>query len=172
MRLIRRKHEDVGVWFDVAAGAVAGAFGTWLMSPAMKVASKVQPEVDQTQEQQVSWDENATVKTAKRLTRPLGIRLGDKKALAGTLVHWGYGISQGIALGLLSRALRKQPLGIGLLFGAALWFIGDEVMVPKLELAPKAEAFPPSTHAKALWTHLVYGGAAEGALRLSRRALA
>jgi hypothetical protein len=122
----------------VLSDAAAGALGTYLMSPAILAASRAQPDVDKEWEGQASWDENATVKAAKKAVRPLGVELGEKKDLAGRLVHWGYGI---------------------------------EIAVPALKLGPRPQALPPSSHAKALWAHLVYGAATEGALRVSRRVL-
>jgi hypothetical protein len=166
-----RKRKNEGLVLDVLSGAAAGALGTYLMSPAMQVASKVQPDVDKEWEAQASWDENATVKAAEKAFRPLGVELGEKKSLAGQLVHWGYGIAWGVGYALLTRSLRKRRLRHALLFGGALWLIGDEIAVPALKLAPRPEALPPSSHAKALWAHLVYGAATEGAFRMSQRVL-
>lgn len=168
-----RKKKQTGLGWDLLAGAAAGALGTYLMSPAMQLANKVQPKHDQESEKEASWDEGATVKIAKKATEPLGIEIPEeKKSLAGQIVHWSYGTSWGIGYALLSRVMKKRPLLSGLIFGSALWLFGDELAVPAMKAAPKARAFPPSTHAKALWSHVVYGLATDGALRVARRALA
>lgn len=167
----RRKAKQTPLALDVLSGAAAGALGTYLMGSAMQAAQKLQPEHHQEAEQDASWDENATIKTAKRVTEPLGVKIPEEKqGLAGNIVHWAYGISWGIGLALASRFLfKRRPWARGLVFGSALWLVGDELLVPALKLAPKAGAFPPSTHAKGLVAHLAYGLTADGVLRGARK---
>lgn len=167
----RRKQPSL--MLDVLVGAAAGAAGTWLMSPAMQGISKLQDETSRKQEEAASFEENATVKTAKRLAKPLGVELrGKRKQKAGMAVHWAYGTLWGAAYALM---LRRNPgrAGIsGLALGAFLWFFGDEVMVPALKLAPGPEKMPFFSHVKALGAHLAYGAGADAALRTLRRAYA
>ena len=75
-----------------------------------------------------------------------------------TAIHWAYGVAVGGLYGLLrgdDRAALDIPAGLG--YGAALWLIGDEVMVPVLGLSEGPTAHAPADHLKALGAHLVYG---------------
>lgn len=159
------------LWRDLAIGAAAGAVGTWLMAPTLKQLTKLQPSTAQRTEREQSWDESATVKLAERVAEPLGQELSRRdKQRAGTAIHWLYGTSWGIGLALLTRKLGRFPIASGLAFGATLWALGDELMVPALKLAPKPQHLPVTTHAKALGAHLAYGAGAELAMRGLRRA--
>ncbi|MBX5480816.1 MAG: hypothetical protein IRZ16_03040 [Myxococcaceae bacterium] len=156
---------------DAAAGAIAGALGTWLMSPAQSLASKLQGASDQKREQQVSLDKNATELMAIRLGRLIKKDLqGDALKKAGLAVHYGYGALWGMAFALLSRGARRLPFAAGLALGASLWLLGDEIAVPALRLASGPKKYPVSSHLKALAAHLAYGAGVEGSLRLARRA--
>ena len=67
-------------------------------------------------------------------------------------------------------ALPIVGFGRGLGYGAAVWAVADELMVPALGLGPK-EA-PPKTHVRGLIAHLVYGLALDGMFRTGRRVFA
>jgi hypothetical protein len=95
----------------------------------------------------------------------------DTKARLSNGVHWIYGLGMAALYGAL-RAGRPAPMGrdlaTGAAFGAVLWLLGDEVMVPLLGLAEGPKATPPMGHAQALAGHLGYGlvtGAGYGAVR-------
>jgi len=45
----------------------------------------------------------------------------------------------------------------GLLMGTIVWWTADNIAVPAQGLGPPPEETPPSTHAYALASHLVYG---------------
>jgi len=168
-----RRKTKTPLWLDVLFGAAAGAVGTWLMSPAMQAISKVQSEQDKKKEQEGSWDENATVKTAKRLAQPLGIQVPEEhKEKAGLGVHWAYGMSWGAVYGYVAHKRPKLALWSGIAFGSFLWLFGDELMVPALRLAPPPQKFPVSAHLKALGAHLAYGTGADLGWRALHRASA
>jgi uncharacterized membrane protein YagU involved in acid resistance len=59
----------------------------------------------------------------------------------------------------------------GLPFGAAVWLIADEAIVPAAGLSRKPSEYPPSIHAYAFASHLVYGLTTELVRRAIRRAL-
>jgi hypothetical protein len=56
-------------------------------------------------------------------------------------------------------------MGNGLLFGTAFWAVIDEGANTALALTPGPTAFPWQTHARGLAGHLVFGVAADTALR-------
>jgi hypothetical protein len=99
----------------------------------------------------------------------------DTKARLSNGVHWLYGLAMAALYGAL-RGARPAPmrrdLATGAAFGALLWMLGDEVMVPLLGLAEGPRATPLQGHAQALAGHLGYGlvtGAGYGAARRAVR---
>ena len=57
-------------------------------------------------------------------------------------------------------AVEVEPLvrtGVGMPFGAAVWLVADDVVVPALGFSKPITAYPLSTHAYALSSHLVFG---------------
>ena len=104
--------------------------------------------------------ETTTVKAAQAIARRVSGRSipEERKKLAGQVVHYAMGIVSGAAYGMLAENVRKrQPLA-GLLFGASVWAIADEVAVPAFGLSGMPWKYPASIHANALAAHLVYGG--------------
>jgi hypothetical protein len=74
-----------------------------------------------------------------------------------TAVHWGYGVLMAGLYGVLRGPRARPDVMGGLVFGAVLWAIGDELALPLLGLAPKPTAFRPSVHVQAAAGHLAYG---------------
>lgn len=166
MTLRRRSKEKRPLWLDLTFGATAGAIGTWLMAPAMKASSRVQPESHRRRESMRSLDQNASVKAATRLTRRAGVELSkEQQQKAGIAMHWTYGVSCGAGYALLARRLGRIPPFSGPAFGALLWAVGDEALAPLLGLAPRPQRLPLSTHAKALGAHVAYGAGVETTMR-------
>ena len=62
-------------------------------------------------------------------------------------------------------------VGEGLPFGAAVWVIADEGVVPALGLSRKSTDYPASIHAYSFASHLVYGLTTELVRRAVRKAL-
>jgi hypothetical protein len=91
------------------------------------------------------------------------------RARLGQVVHWGYGAAVGGLYGLLRCDHEDLDLPAGAGYGAALWLIGDELMVPLLGLAKGPTANGVGSHAQALGAHLVYGLATSGATHALRR---
>ena len=74
-------------------------------------------------------------------------------------VHWGFGMLAGGVYGAL-RSGKKDvgtDLGVGLAFGAGLWALADEVVVPMLGLQEGPTKAPKTQHANRLAAHLLYG---------------
>jgi uncharacterized membrane protein YagU involved in acid resistance len=72
-------------------------------------------------------------------------------------MHYTFGAVSGAAYGMLSHFVPITRAGRGALFGAALWAIADETMVPALGLSKGPAEYPLSTHVYGLASHLVYG---------------
>lgn len=93
----------------------------------------------------------------------------ETKSELSNLVHWSYGILQGGVYGVSrGEAVYGDALG-GMVFGAGLWLLGDELAVPMLGLQEGPTASPPSTHLNRLALHLVYGVATAATTQLLKR---
>jgi hypothetical protein len=100
--------------------------------------------------------------------RPLTER---EKDAAGTVFHYAMGLASGAIYGVAAELAPAAKAGAGLPFGAAVWLVADEGVVPAAGLSKSAAEYPLSIHAYSLASHLVFGLAAECARRAVRRAL-
>ncbi len=157
---------------DALMGAVSGLGASWVME---KVQARIQglgsERVKQREkEAHQRAGEPATVKVAGAAAGRLGIDLTEPQKLkAGTIAHYMYGAAWGAILGIAERKLRIPLLLAGAAFGAALWLVSDEILIPMFGLSLKPTSYPPSVHAKSLAAHVVYGAATDGGYRLLSR---
>lgn len=94
-----------------------------------------------------------------------------EKETAGVVAHYAMGATSGAIYGALAEVVPVATIGEGLPFGAAVWLIADEGVVPALGLSKSGKEYPPSIHAYACVSHLVYGLTTEVVRRTVRRAL-
>jgi hypothetical protein len=159
---------------DAAIGAVSGLAASWLMSAALKPIGRAGSEETRRREREAQAGmPPATIRAAEAATAAVGQRLPEeRKGLGGWIVHCAYGVAWGAAFAVTARALApRAPVASGLAFGAVLWLLSDEVLVPLLGLSRPPTRYPVSTHAKGLAAHLVYGVATDAGWRLGRAAL-
>jgi Protein of unknown function (DUF1440) len=118
-----------------------------------------------------SW-ENAPAPAllAKRLLdAALGQEVPPRYArLLNNATHWGFGIANAAAYGLLLGARRRPKVWFGLPFGAAVW-AGGYVVLPLLGLYKPIWKYDLETLRKDLSAHLVYGTATATAFSLLAR---
>jgi hypothetical protein len=88
-----------------------------------------------------------------------------KKALSWG-VHIGYGLLAASLFGAVRAGHHRRAFRDGLVFGAALWLVGDELVVPLLGLQDKPTAYHPTRHAQSLVGHLGFGAATAETVRL------
>jgi uncharacterized membrane protein YagU involved in acid resistance len=79
----------------------------------------------------------------------------------GSAIHWGLGISAGLAYAAARHARPQLGLGSGLAYGTLFWLAMDEAALMLLGLTPPPQRFPWQTHARGLAGHLVLGTAIE-----------
>jgi hypothetical protein len=94
-----------------------------------------------------------------------------EKETAGTVAHYAMGAASGAIYGAFTELAPEVSIGEGVPFGAAVWLIADEGIVPAIGLSKSAKNYPLSTHAYALASHLVYGLTTELVRKAVRRAL-
>ena len=88
--------------------------------------------------------------------------------LVNNVMHWGYGLLNGVEYGIVVESLRTPRIIYGLPFGAAVW-TGDYVILPAAKLYKPIWDYDIKTLANDLSAHLVYGLATATALRLLHR---
>ena len=144
------------------AGAIGGAAGsytmelfqTWWNDLEKRTAPKPAPQSGAAKQ-----DEPATVKVADRVSQKVqGAGLpADSKPAAGEAVHYAMGAATGAIYGFVAEILPPARMGGGLLMGTIVWWTADNMAVPAQGLGKKPSQIPPSQHAYALASHLVYG---------------
>jgi putative membrane protein len=118
-------------------------------------------------------NDNAAVRTGNavaefvfnhKLTKP-------EKETAGAIAHYAMGVTSGAIYGAAAEWVPLTTVAEGLPFGAAVWVIADEAVVPALGLSKRADEYPLSTHVYSFASHLVFGLTTEIVRRKVRRAL-
>lgn len=177
-------NENGNVWKGLVAGLAGGLVASWTMNQFQAAwtriaegmekahgAQSLQPADGSRQEQgqDTTEQDDATVETAKAISEKVfGHELQEsEKKPAGAAVHYAFGTISGGLYGALAEVTPQVTTAAGVPFGATFWLLADEVAVPLLGLSKGPTEYPPSTHAYALASHLVYGVTAE----MSRRAL-
>lgn len=156
---------------DPIKGAVAGAIGgaagaytmerfqAWWNDMERRAAPKRRAHALKDETATERADEPATVKAAQRVSKKvLGTELPEEtKPAAGEAVHYTTGATIGGIYGFVAEIFPPARMFNGLLMGTIVWWTADNMAVPAQQLGTKPEQTPPSKHAYALASHLVYG---------------
>lgn len=192
MRIIRRNSNDP--LKGMVEGAAGGLVASWVMNQFQELWSRMTHGIKRSHGAQSLQQgsprhgvarelqergrdreaDDATIRAAVVVSeRVFGLELADrkKKELAGAAVHYAFGVATGGLYGAIAELKPATTAGAGLPFGAAVWLIADEIVVPALGLSKPPTEYPLSTHAYALASHLVYGLTTEIVRREVRRAL-
>jgi hypothetical protein len=118
-------------------------------------------------------DDNAAVRTGNAVSElVLDHHLTkSEKETAGAIAHYAMGVTSGAIYGAVAEMMPTATVAEGLPFGAAVWLIADEGIVPAAGLSRDSSDYPLSIHAYAFASHLVYGLTTEIVRRAVRRAL-
>ena len=118
-------------------------------------------------------DDNAAVRTGNAVSELVfDHRLTKEgKETAGEIAHYAMGAASGAIYGAVAEVVPAATVGQGIPFGAAVWLLADEAIVPAAGLSKGPAEYPISIHAYALASHLVYGLTTEVVRRTVRRAL-
>jgi len=157
------------IWKGLLIGLVAGAAGSWAMDRfqagwnKLSNARKEKPDENSPRRESSSdtksEEDVATVKTAAALSRFLFDHelTARQKQVAGPAVHYAFGTAIGGLYGALATMKPGTASRGGIPFGAALWLVADEALVPALGLGAAPTKTPLSLQIYALASHLVYG---------------
>jgi hypothetical protein len=171
------KQSNRNVWKGLAAGVVGGVVASWTMDRFqywwLSFSGGDERELQQAPSEEGNQEEPATVKTASAISEGLFAHslTAREKEIAGPIVHYAVGTSAGAVYGLAAEYEPDLTNLAGIPFGATFWIVVDEGALPLLGLAKAPTAYPISTHAYALASHLVFGLTAEVVRSTVRRAL-
>jgi hypothetical protein len=84
----------------------------------------------------------------------------------GLAAHYGFGAGAGIAYTLLARKLPAITAGRGTFYGAMVWVVADEGVVPAMGLSRRPRELPAGVHVYALISHLAFGATLDAVSRL------
>ncbi|MGH9511832.1 MAG: hypothetical protein ACRD2U_06810 [Terriglobales bacterium] len=148
---------------------MSGTFGGLAGGLAMTRFSRPRLPLDDSSPQPLQysvqeWDAASGIakSVARRLTgrglSPAGTRAG------AAIVHYSMAAAGGLAYATLVRPHMAKSVWSGIFFGTAMWFMGNELLLPGLGLiAPDHRTL--RMRANALGEHLVYGLAVETTCR-------
>lgn len=162
----------------VLRGVVAGFAGSAAQDAFFALTRPITPEspkdaFEPPDVQQLSETKTETV--ARRLVTGLAARDAlppDAKRAAGRAVHYGFGGGWGAVYGLVRESvpgLDCARCGAG--FGAAVWMVSENALLPAFRLAGGPRRYPLKTHAYAVAAHVVYGVAVYAAYEALRPGL-
>ena len=177
----------------LTAGLIGGLAAAWVMNQFQSMLGTVFDGADKphgaqskqtgapehgaaAQLQELGLDEegdNAAERTANIIAaKVFGLELSEReKHVSGEVTHYVFGATTGAIYGAASELVPGAAMGAGLAFGAAVWVVADEIVVPALGLSKSSVEYPVSKLAYALAAHLVYGVTTEAVRRITRRAL-
>ena len=183
----------MSIYKGIAAGAAAGLVAAYVMNQFQSAWGKLTEDEQRSHGAQMLQqgspehgigrelaergadepDDDATMRTANALSElVLHHHLAkSEKHKAGAIVHYGFGVSTGAFYGAIAEVMPAATLCEGTAFGAAVWLIADEGLVPAIGLSRKPTDYPLSVHTHAFAAHLVYGLTTELVRRAVRKAL-
>ena len=190
-RMARTRPSDL--WKGLAAGAVSGLAASWVMNQFQSLWGKLtegtekphgaqslqhgspQHGIGRELQERGSDEEgdNAAVRMAKIVSEEVfdhKLQGKREKEVAGAAAHYAMGATSGAIYGAAAELLPEVTVGTGLPFGAAVWLVADEGIVPAIGLSKSPGEYPLSKHAYAVASHLVYGLTTEVVRRAVRRA--
>lgn len=183
----------MSIYKGIAAGVAGGLVGSFAMNQFQALwgklqANEVRPHGAQSLQQGSPQrgigrelaergvdepDDNAAVRTGNAVSElVLNHHLTKaEKETAGAVAHYAMGVTSGAIYGAMAEMMPAATVAEGLPFGAAVWLIADEGIVPAAGLSRKPSEYPPSIHAYSFASHLVYGLTTEIVRRAVRKAL-
>ena len=190
---MRNTSEQSEIGKGLAAGVIGGLVGAWVMNQVQALLSEKMTGISRSHGAQSLQQgsprhgaarelqsrgsdresDDATTRSAQLVSRTIANRelSESEKETLGTGAHYAMGVTSGAIYGALAEVLPVATIGAGLPFGAAVWLIADEGVVPALGLSKSPTEYPLEKHGYSLAAHLIYGLATEFTRRAARRVL-
>ncbi len=142
---------------DAAIASLAGYVATKVMEPVSQKLYELESEQARSQEDKVRPGPPPEM-AARKAAELLNIQLTDQQLQVGTMAfHYGLAISWAPLYQLLRRKTPLGPVAAGLVTGAAMSLVADEVIAPTLGFTAPNRAYPLATHLRGVAAHLVFG---------------
>ena len=168
------------------AGGIAGSLAMNLLVRAVgaarggREAAAAAPGADRTgrgvqpPQAETVADDDATVRVGTTAYRAVtGEQPSHRTALKlGSAAHYAFGAAAGAAYALLAPSLPSLTRANGLVYGALVWMLADEIAMPALRLSRGPRSLSPGLLALGLAGHLAYGAALDAVRRTLARARA
>jgi putative membrane protein len=177
----------------LAAGVAGGIVASWVMNQFQSAWSKLTEGVERphgaqslqqgspghgvARELQERGSDQSNDNAAVRAGTAVAEFVFDKKLtkhekeIVGAVAHYAMGAFSGAIYGVATEVTPVASVGRGIPFGAAVWLLADEGIVPAAGLSKSAREYPFSIHAYAFVSHLVFGASTEVVRSAVRRAL-
>ena len=164
---MRRRTPIAALLEGLIAGAIGAGVQTLFFRATRSITPPSPPDAFRPPKPQAA-KETQTEMVARRLVEGLAQRgpLSEQAKKRGAeLVHYGFGAGWGALYGLLRESYpsMRRPSGV-LGFSAAVWLLGDNLLLPVIRVAGWPHRYPLKTHAYALAAHLAYGAGVAGTL--------
>ena len=143
------------------AGLAAGLVASWAMNVFQSRLKDAVGDPDPPRETSTAAAAERVAETVAHAPLP-----SEARAPAGTALHYAFGAALGLVYGVAGARLPALRAGYGMLYGAAVSLVADEVAVPALRLSPPAREVSAVNHLRGFASHLVFGLALEGTRRL------
>ena len=174
------------LYYGACAGALAGIAGALAMNQFQRLAARVGEgrEADdatvglprtgrgpQPAQAIGNASEDATARVAHVALSAVGYELADSRAkqTAGEFVHLAFGALNGALYGLAAELDPRVTAAAGVPFGASVWAVADEGVVPALGLSRGPREASPGLLAYGFLSHCVFGITTELVRRALRR---
>ena len=143
-----------------AAGLAAGVIAAAVMNGAQTLLKPLAGDTGGGDSATVkAADDLATATTGAPVPKP-------EREAAGNAMHYALGAALGGAYALGGGHVPAVRAGFGAAFGAGTMLVMDDAVVPAAGWGAPPWQTSPRLHAYSLLSHLVFGAALEGALRL------
>ena len=181
------------IYKGVAAGVAGGLAGSLVMNQFQSLCSKLMSDEERphgaqslqqgTPEHGIGRelaergvdepDDDAAARTSNAISELVFDHhlTKSEKETAGAVAHYAMGVTSGAIYGAVAEVMPAATTCEGTAFGAAVWLLADEAIVPGLGLSRKPTDYPLSVHTYSIASHLVYGLTTELVRRAVRKAL-
>jgi hypothetical protein len=110
----------------------------------------------------------AIVSVVRRIAPYVPAQLAKRyPGIAGRTLHYLFGGAFSVAYAYMRKRQPEIAAANGCLFGAALWFVSDVVLIPSAHFGRPLFRYSRAERANALVSHLVYGAVVEAILRVA-----
>ncbi|MGC1371801.1 MAG: DUF1440 domain-containing protein [Candidatus Sulfotelmatobacter sp.] len=160
----------------LVAGGIAGLAGACAMSGFARLSDTLAQRISLGSKRKATrlpyseqeWD--ATTRIAQAAARRLlNRRLNAKEERIGAaMVHYAVGATSGAAYVVLAKRFPQVGKYSGAIFGAAMWLLSDELLMPSTGTTRKLRNYSALAQANALGEHIVYAVTTDTLLRLDR----